>query len=192
MSFDIRPLALEGVLEIRPRKFGDDRGFFSETWSAQRFSEAGLELQFVQDNHSFSAARGVLRGLHYQLPPYAQDKLVRVVKGAIFDVAVDIRKGSPTFGRWCALRLSEADWNQLLVPKGFAHGFLTLEPNTEVIYKVTNPYSPPHDRSIRFDDADIGIAWPLPAEQVQLSDKDRTAPFLAQADVFAAAQGDAR
>ncbi|MCD2184148.1 dTDP-4-dehydrorhamnose 3,5-epimerase [Rhizobium sp. GN54] len=184
MTLEIRRLEIEDVLEIRPRKFGDERGFFSETWNAQAFAEAGIALDFVQDNHSYSAARGVLRGLHYQLPPFAQDKLVRVTRGAIFDVAVDIREGSPTFARWCAVRLTAADWNQLLVPKGFAHGFVTLEPDTEVIYKVTSPYSPAHDRSIRYDDPQIGITWPIAASQFQLSDKDRNAPRLAQADVF--------
>lgn len=184
MTLEIRRLEIEDVLEIRPRKFGDERGFFSETWNAQAFAEAGIALDFVQDNHSYSAARGVLRGLHYQLPPFAQDKLVRVTRGAIFDVAVDIREGSPTFARWCAVRLTAADWNQLLVPKGFAHGFVTLEPDTEVIYKVTSPYSPAHDRSIRYDDPQIGIIWPIAASQFQLSDKDRNAPRLAQADVF--------
>lgn len=192
MTLEIRRLEIEGVLEIRPRKFGDARGFFSETWNAQAFADAGIALDFVQDNHSYSAPRGVLRGLHYQLPPFAQDKLVRVIRGAIFDVAVDIRKGSPTFGQWCAVRLSAADWNQLLVPKGFAHGFVTLEPETEVIYKVTNPYSPAHDRSIRYDDPQIGIIWPMAASQFQLSDKDRTAPRLAQADVFGPTGGTGR
>lgn len=189
MTLEIRPLELDGVLEIRPRKFGDERGFFSETWNAQSFADAGIDLAFVQDNHSYSATKGVLRGLHYQLPPYAQDKLVRVVRGAIFDVAVDIRKGSPTFARWCALRLSAGDWNQLLVPKGFAHGFVTLEPDTEVVYKVTAPYAGAHDRSIRFDDPEIGIIWPLAASQFQLSDKDRNAPRLAQAEAFEQPEG---
>ncbi|MFD1329675.1 dTDP-4-dehydrorhamnose 3,5-epimerase [Mycoplana ramosa] len=188
MSLEIRPLALDGLLEIRPRKFGDDRGFFSETWNAQKLSDLGIDLQFMQDNHSYSAARGIVRGLHYQLSPYAQDKLIRVVRGAIFDVAVDVRKGSPTFGKWCGIRISAADWNQLLMPKGFAHGYLTLEPETEVIYKVTNPYSPSHERTIRYDDEDIGIEWPLPASQVQLSEKDRSAPPLARAEPFVASQ----
>ncbi|WP_418459618.1 dTDP-4-dehydrorhamnose 3,5-epimerase [Brucella intermedia] len=181
----VRPLSLEGVLEISPRKFGDDRGFFSETYNAKSFAEAGIDLTFVQDNHSYSAARGVVRGLHYQLPPFAQDKLVRVTRGAILDVAVDIRKGSPTFGKWVALEVSAEKWNQILVPKGFAHGFMTLVEHTEVIYKVTNYYSPEHDRSIRFDDPAIGIDWPIPASGVQLSDKDQKAPMLADADVFA-------
>lgn len=186
MTFEIRPLELDGVLEIRPKKFVDERGFFSETWSARGFADAGIGLTFVQDNHSYSSARGVLRGLHYQLPPFAQDKLVRVVKGSIFDVAVDIRKGSPTFARWCGARLSAKDWNQLLVPKGFAHGFLTLEAETEVIYKVSTPYSAAHDRGIRFDDPEIGIIWPLAASQLQLSDKDRNAPRLAKAQLYEA------
>lgn len=181
---EIRKLGLDGVLEITPKRFGDDRGFFSETYNAARLTEAGIDLVFVQDNHSLSAARGVLRGLHYQLPPKAQDKLVRVVRGSIIDIAVDIRRGSPSFGKWIALELSAAKWNQILVPKGFAHGFMTLEENTEVIYKVTDYYSPAHDRSIRFDDPQIGIAWPLPPNQIQLSDKDRAAPLLADAETF--------
>lgn len=181
----VRPLGLDGVFEISPRKFGDDRGFFSETYNAKSFAEAGIELTFVQDNHSYSAAKGVVRGLHYQLPPFAQDKLVRVTHGAILDVAVDIRKSSPTFGKWVALEVSAEKWNQILVPKGFAHGFITLVENTEVIYKVTDYYSPKHDRSIRFDDPAIGIEWPLPSSGVQLSDKDQKAPLFADAEVFA-------
>ncbi|SPL64802.1 dTDP-4-dehydrorhamnose 3,5-epimerase [Ochrobactrum soli] len=181
----VRQLELDGLLEIIPRKFGDDRGFFSETYNAKSFAEAGIDLQFVQDNHSFSAAKGVVRGLHYQLPTRAQDKLVRVIRGAILDVAVDIRKSSPTFGKWVALEVSAEKWNQILVPKGFAHGFMTLVENTEVIYKVTDYYSPEHDRSIRFDDPAIGIEWPLPSSDVQLSDKDQKAPLFADAEVFA-------
>ncbi len=181
----VRPLELDGLLEISPRKFGDDRGFFSETYNAKSFAEAGIDLNFVQDNHSYSAAKGVVRGLHYQLPPFAQDKLVRVTRGAILDVTVDIRKSSPTFGKWVALEVSAEKWNQILVPKGFAHGFMTLVENTEVIYKVTNYYSPEHDRSIRFDDPAIGIDWPIPASGVQLSDKDQKAPLFADAEVFA-------
>ncbi|QWK79618.1 dTDP-4-dehydrorhamnose 3,5-epimerase [Ochrobactrum sp. BTU1] len=182
---EVRPLDLDGVFEIVPRKFGDDRGFFSETYKVSALAEAGINLNFVQDNHSFSAAKSVVRGLHYQLPPFAQDKLVRVVRGAILDVAVDIRKSSPTFGKWVALEVSAEKWNQILVPKGFAHGFMTLVENTEVIYKVTDYYSPEHDRSIRFDDPAIGIEWPLPTSSVQLSDKDQKAPLLADAEIFA-------
>ena len=182
---EVRSLGLDGVFEIGPRKFGDDRGFFSETYNAKSFAEAGIDLTFVQDNHSYSAAKGVVRGLHYQLPPFAQDKLVRVIRGAILDVAVDIRKSSPTFGKWVALEVSAEKWNQILVPKGFAHGFITLVENTEVIYKVTEYYSPEHDRSIRFDDPAIGISWPVPSSSVQLSDKDMKAPLFKDAKVFA-------
>lgn len=180
----VRPLRLYGVFEIVPAKLGDHRGFFSETYSAKSFSESGIDLNFVQDNHSYSAAKGVVRGLHYQLPPFAQDKLVRVTRGAILDFAVDIRKSSPSFGKWVALEVSAEKWNQILVPKGFAHGFITLVENTEVIYKVTDYYSPAHDRSIRFDDPAIGVEWPIPATGVQLSDKDAKAPLLANAEVF--------
>lgn len=184
MSLAVRQLGLEGVLEILPQKHGDARGFFSEVWSIAGLSSAGIELAFVQDNHSYSAAKGVMRGLHYQLPPFAQDKLVRVIRGAIFDVAVDLRKGSPSFAKWVGLEVSAAKWNQILVPAGFGHAFVTLEPDTEVLYKVSNPYSAPHDRAIRFDDPDIGIEWPGTPAAFQLSDKDRNAPLLKNADVF--------
>ncbi len=185
MTMEIRSLGLEGVIEITPRRFGDDRGFFSETYNARALAEAGIDLAFVQDNHSLSAAKGVVRGLHYQTPPHAQDKLVRVTRGAIFDVVVDIRKSSPSFGRWIGLEISAEKWNQILVPKGFAHGFMTLREDTEVIYKVTDFYAPAHDRSIRFDDPAIGIDWPLSPAEAQLSDKDRRAPLLADAEIFA-------
>ncbi len=170
---DVRPLALDGLREIRPARHGDDRGFFSESWTRDTFVSAGIELDWVQDNHSMSAAKGVLRGLHYQLPPAAQAKLVRVTRGSIFDVAVDIRRGSPTFGRWVGLTLSADLWNQLLVPAGFAHGFVTLEENVEVQYKVTAPYRPDLDRAIRFDDPAIGIDWPIGGDAVTLSAKDQ-------------------
>jgi len=181
---DVRELELAGVHEITPKRFGDDRGFFSETYSAPALAAAGLDLLFVQDNHSLSRRAGVMRGLHYQLPPFAQDKLVRVVRGAILDVAVDIRKSSPTFGRWLSLEVSAEKWNQILVPKGFAHGFVTLVPDTEVVYKVTERYAPDHDRSIRFDDPAIGIDWGISAAETTLSDKDRNAPLLADAQIF--------
>jgi dTDP-4-dehydrorhamnose 3,5-epimerase len=180
---EVRETGLPGVLEILPRRIGDDRGFFSEVWNEASFRDAGIELAFVQDNHSRSA-RGVLRGLHYQLEPAAQAKLVRVSRGSVFDVAVDIRRSSPTFGRWTGLVLSADKWNQLLVPAGFAHGFLALEDGCEVQYKVSAPYSPDHDRGIRPDDPAIGIEWPLPRDGWLLSNKDQNAPFLAQADVF--------
>lgn len=179
---EVRELGLDGVCELRPGKIEDARGFFSETWNAEKLTHAGIAVNFVQDNQSLSRARGVMRGLHFQTPPYAQDKLVRVLRGSIFDVAVDIRKGSPSFGKWVGLTLSDKDWNQILVPKGFAHGFVTLEPDTEVVYKVSAPYSQPHDRSIRFDDPDIGIEWPLAAAEMVLSVKDATAPYLAEVE----------
>ena len=179
---EVRELDLDGVREVRPAKFGDERGFFSETWSEGRWREAGIDLHFVQDNHSLSSRRGVLRGLHFQTPPFAQAKLVRVTRGAVFDVAVDIRRGSPTFGRWTSTILSAAEWNQLLIPEGFAHGFLTLEPDTEVQYKATRPYSAEHDRAVRFDDPAIGIDWPMPRDELVLSDKDRAAGLLADVD----------
>lgn len=182
--FEINQLALDGVVEIVPKKFGDDRGFFSETYNGAKFRDLGIALDFVQDNHSYSAAKGVLRGLHYQLPPRAQDKLVRVVRGAVLDVIVDIRRRSPTFRKWVSVELSAQKWNQVLVPKGFAHGFVTLTENTEVIYKVTDYYSQEQDRSIRFDDPEIGVEWPLEAGDLQLSAKDQNAPLLSEADIF--------
>ncbi|MBZ9672575.1 dTDP-4-dehydrorhamnose 3,5-epimerase [Mesorhizobium sp. ES1-3] len=182
---EVRSLGIDGVLEIVPKRHGDARGFFMETYNAERFSQAGIDLTFVQDNHSYSAAPGVLRGLHYQLAPRAQDKLLRVIRGSIFDIAVDIRRASKTFGKWVALEVSAEKGNQILVPKGFAHGFVTLVPDTEVLYKVTDTYSPEHDRSIRFDDPAIGIEWPSLAGGFQLSDKDLKAPLLAAAEVFA-------
>lgn len=178
-----RRLGLDGLIEILPDKFGDERGFFSETWNSAAMCDLGVTLVFVQDNHSFSAAQGVLRGLHYQLPPFAQAKLVRVSRGSILDVAVDLRRGSPSFGKWESLVLSEKKWNQLLVPRGFAHGFVTLEANTEVQYKVTAPYSAPHDRGIRFDDPQIAIDW-LGEGPFQLSAKDEALPLFADAEFF--------
>jgi dTDP-4-dehydrorhamnose 3,5-epimerase len=185
MMVQVRPLALPGILEIRPARHGDHRGFFSEVWSAAALSEHGIDTAFVQDNHSYSADAGVLRGLHYQVPPMAQSKLVRVTRGAIFDVAVDIRHGSPMFGRWIGQTISAAAWNQILVPEGFAHGFVTLERDTEVIYKVSAPYSPAHERAIRYDDAAIGIDWPLVGGPPTLSARDAAAPMLGEtATVF--------
>jgi dTDP-4-dehydrorhamnose 3,5-epimerase len=178
----VRALGLDGVIEITPVRYGDDRGFFSETWNRHTWEAVGIAIDFVQDNQSLSAASGTLRGLHFQLPPRAQTKLVRVLTGAIFDVAVDIRKGSPTFGRWVFVELSREKWNQLLVPAGFAHGFVTLVPNTEVAYKVSDTYSPEHERVIRFDDPALGIAWPQSLQPYQLSTKDRAAPLLSEID----------
>lgn len=177
---DLRPLGLDGVVEIRPPKYGDARGFLSETWSAEAMEAAGVGREFVQDNHSYSAARGVLRGLHFQLPPAAQEKLVRVTRGSVYDVAVDIRQGSPTYGKWVGLVLSAGLWNQILIPAGFAHGFVTLEEHSEVQYKVSAPYRPDLDRAIRFDDPAIGVDWPVSAAEIILSDKDRAAPSLGE------------
>lgn len=174
--------AIEGVLQIIPKRHEDDRGFFSETYSSAELSAQGLGATFVQDNHSLSRQTGILRGLHYQKAPRAQAKLVRVTRGSAFDVAVDIRKGSPTFGHWVGVTLSADAWNQLFIPKGFAHGFLTLEPDTEFVYKVTDHYSADHDRAIRFDDPAIGIQWPMPLDNIKTSAKDCKAPTLEQAD----------
>jgi dTDP-4-dehydrorhamnose 3,5-epimerase len=154
----------------------DHRGFFSETYNKAELANAGVHLEFVQDNQSLSVERGVVRGLHFQIAPFAQDKLVRVMRGAIFDVAVDIRKGSPTYGKHVARIISAQEWNQLLIPIGFAHGFCTLEPNTEVIYKVTNYYSPECDRGVLWNDPELGIAWPIAESEAILSDKDRKQP----------------
>ena len=177
---ETRRLAIDGLLEIRPRRFADDRGFFSETWNEAAWRDAGIGTVFVQDNHSLSRDTGTLRGLHFQSPPMAQAKLVRVTRGSAFDVAVDLRPASPTYRGWVGITLSAADWNQLLIPQGFAHGFLTLEHDTEVQYKASAAYSPAHDRAIRFDDPELGIDWPLPAENFVISDKDRAAPLLAE------------
>ena len=179
---DVRRLALDGLLEIRPKRIADERGFFSETWNDAAWREAGIAHDFVQDNHSLSKIRGTLRGLHFQAPPAAQAKLVRVTRGSAFDVAVDLRSGSPTYRLWAGVTLSAAEWNQLLIPEGFAHGFLTLEHDTEVQYKASAVYSPAHDRAIRYDDPAIAIDWPLPAADLILSDRDRAAPLLADLD----------
>jgi dTDP-4-dehydrorhamnose 3,5-epimerase len=176
---------LGGVKIITPKRHGDDRGFFSEVYNQKTFQAAGLNYDFVQDNHSLSRDVGTIRGLHFQTPPFAQDKLVRVAKGRILDVAVDLRRASVTFGRHVAIELSAESWRQLLVPIGFAHGFCTLEPDTEVLYKVTNFYSAAHDRGLAFDDADLGVAWPVPAASAHLSEKDRKWPRLRDLiDVF--------
>jgi dTDP-4-dehydrorhamnose 3,5-epimerase len=171
---------LPGVLIIEPVRHGDHRGFFSETWQRQRFADHGITADWIQDNHSRSATPGTLRGLHFQSPPHAQAKLLRCIRGSILDVAVDIRVGSPTFGRHVAVELGEANFRQLLVPRGFAHGFVTLEPDTEVLYKVDAGYAPAHDAGIAWDDPDLGIDWGFGAGEVTLSDKDRTHPRLAE------------
>jgi dTDP-4-dehydrorhamnose 3,5-epimerase len=173
----IEPTDIPDVLIVTPRRFGDDRGWFTETWNAARMRDAGLDLPWVQDNHSMSATPGTLRGLHYQSPPHAQDKLVRCTRGAIFDVAVDIRTGSPTFGHWVGIDLTPDNGRQLLVPKGFLHGFVTRAPHTEVQYKCTDLYAPDCDGAVRWDDPDIGIDWGLSGPPV-LSAKDSAAPLL--------------
>ncbi|MGH9342901.1 MAG: dTDP-4-dehydrorhamnose 3,5-epimerase [Terriglobia bacterium] len=177
---EIQATAISDVRIIKPKRHGDSRGFFSETYNKKALGEAGIYLNFVQDNHSLSAERGVVRGLHFQTPPYAQDKLIRVVRGAIFDVAVDLRKRSPTFGKHVSVVLSAAEWNQLLVPVGFAHGFCTLEPETEVIYKVTAYYSPEHDKGLFWNDPNLAIPWPVSPDKAILSGKDERLPRLAE------------
>ncbi len=176
----IRESSISEVKVLRPEKHGDSRGFFSEVYSRKELLEAGIEIDFVQDNHSLSAQKGTLRGLHFQAPPFAQDKLVRVVRGSVFDVAVDLRQGSATYGRHASVVLSAEAWNQVLVPVGFAHGFMTLEADTEVLYKVSDLYSPEHDRGLLWNDPALGIQWPLPADEVVLSDKDLGQPMLSE------------
>jgi len=174
--------SLPGVLVIEPKVFGDHRGWFMETYSEEKFREAGLDLKFVQDNQSFSATKGTLRGLHYQMSPKAQTKLVRCTRGKIFDVAVDIRKGSPTFGNWFGIELSEENKKQLLIPRGFAHGFMTLTDDVEVQYKVDELYAPECDRGIVWNDPTIGIEWPVELAAPVLSAKDQAAPTLLDAE----------
>lgn len=178
-------LDIAGLKLVTPKRWGDDRGFFSETHNAATWENAGLHYQFVQDNHSLSRDVGTVRGLHFQTEPFAQDKLVRVVRGRILDVAVDLRKSSPTYGSHVAVELSQENWRQLFVPIGFAHGFVTLEPDTEVLYKVTNFYSPQHDFGLAWDDPDLAIKWPVAPQDAMLSAKDRKWPRLRElADVF--------
>lgn len=176
------PLAIPGVIEVRPDRFGDDRGFFSEVYRKSLWQENGVDADFVQDNHSLSRAKGTLRGLHFQTPPMAQAKLVRVTRGRVFDVAVDIRKGSPTYAKWVGLELDATLGNQLYIPAGFAHGFVTMEPDTEFLYKVSANYSPDNDRSVRYDDPVIGIDWRVEVNQDCLSAKDKGAPLLEETD----------
>ena len=179
-SMQIDEFGISGVKLLVPRKHGDHRGFFSEAYNKQVLSDAGIGIEFVQDNHSLSAEKGTVRGLHFQTPPFAQDKLVRVVHGSVFDVAVDLRRSSPTYGEHVSVVLSDKAWNQILVPIGFAHSFMTLEPDTEVIYKVSNYYAPDYDKGLLWNDPALGIPWPLPEVEAILSDKDRRQPRFAE------------
>ena len=169
---------LPGVLMLTPRRFGDARGFFSEVYNRDAYAGLGIDVEFVQDNHSLSREVGVVRGLHFQSPPHAQAKLVRVGAGRVLDVAVDIRRGSPTYGRWVGVELSADAGNQLYIPVGFLHGFAVLEPNSELLYKCSDFYAPDCDGAVRFDDPDIGIDWGIDPKAAILSDKDAKAPFL--------------
>lgn len=179
MKYETTPI--EGLLIIHPDCYGDERGWFMETYNKEKYAQMGITCDFVQDNQSFSAQRGILRGLHFQNAPYAQAKLVRVTAGAVFDVAVDLRPASATYRQWFGVELSAQNKTQFFIPRGFAHGFVTLTDNVEFLYKVDNIYSPPHDRSVRFDDPDIGIHWP--AADPVLSEKDRHAPLLKDSDI---------
>jgi len=171
------------VVIIEPRVFEDERGYFMESFKKNLFEKNIRKINFIQDNESKSK-KGVLRGLHYQLPPFAQSKLVRVIKGSVIDVAVDIRKNSPTFGKYVAVELNEDNKRQLFIPRGFAHGFLVTSDEIIFTYKVDNYYAPEYDRSIKFDDPDIGINWNFPKEEILVSEKDKNAPFLKDAEVF--------
>jgi dTDP-4-dehydrorhamnose 3,5-epimerase len=180
--------AIPAVKLIQPVRHADHRGFFSETYSVRALADAGIATAMVQDNQSLSRARGTVRGLHLQLPPMAQAKLVRVLRGAILDVAVDLRRGSPSFGRHVAMVLDAASGAQLFIPEGFAHGFCTLEPETEVFYKVSAPYAPALERGVRWNDPSLGIAWPACADATLMSARDRALPLLAdQPDLLALA-----
>lgn len=177
----ISETALPGVKIIVPARHGDARGFFSESWNRTRLADAGIDIDFVQDNHSLSAKTGTVRGLHFQSPPHAQAKLVRCGRGRLFDVAVDVRRESPTYGQWVGEELSFENGRQLLIPVGFLHGFATREPDTEIVYKCSDVYAPECDGAVRFDDPDIGIDWGIEDEAV-LSDKDAAAWSLADFD----------
>jgi dTDP-4-dehydrorhamnose 3,5-epimerase len=177
-TFSVTPLAIPAVLLIQPRKFTDHRGYFVETFSDREFERLGIVADFVQDNQSLSVRRGTIRGLHFQIPPRAQAKLVRVVSGSVFDVAIDLRHASPTYGKWCAATLTAAEGNQLFIPRGFAHGFCTLEDNAEVTYKVDDYYAPECEQGLIWNDPDIAVDWPIADEEVVLSDKDIKHPRL--------------
>lgn len=169
---------LDGVRLITTKRFEDDRGFFSEIFVAEGFAQQGIRFTCVQDNHVLSRKPYTLRGIHYQIAPCSQAKLVRVIRGSALDVAIDVRRGSPTFGRFVTAHLSRENWTQMLIPAGFAHAILNLEPDTEFTYKVTAPYSPKHERGIRFDDPDLAIPWGVPHDQIIVSGRDREMPYL--------------
>jgi dTDP-4-dehydrorhamnose 3,5-epimerase len=181
---NIEKAEIPAVKIIDVEKIGDRRGFFSEVYARRAFADAGIDLDFVQDNHTFSAARRTLRGLHFQSPPFAQDKLVRVTRGRILDVAVDLRRSSPSYARHVAVELSAKNWRQVFIPIGFAHGYVTLEPDTEVLYKVTNYHAPDHSHGLAWDDPALGIDWGIGAAEAILSDKDRRNPHLADLPNF--------
>ncbi|HEX6937786.1 MAG TPA: dTDP-4-dehydrorhamnose 3,5-epimerase [Longimicrobiales bacterium] len=187
MKLQVIPTAIPDVKVIVPARYGDERGFLSEVYERGAFLDAGIDVAFVQENHSYSARRGTVRGLHFQVPPRAQAKLVRVARGAILDVAVDLRPDSPTFGKHVSVVLSAENWNQLYVPVGFAHGFCTLEPDTEVIYKLSDVYAPECERGLLWNDPALGIDWPVDEATAILSPRDRTHPRLAELEemVFA-------
>jgi dTDP-4-dehydrorhamnose 3,5-epimerase len=169
---------LEGVLQIIPRRFSDDRGYFCETFNSQAFARAGISCSFLQDNESLSRQMNTVRGLHFQVPPFAQTKLIRAVRGGIYDVAVDIRRGSPTYGQSFGVTLTAENGHQLLVPTGFAHGFCTLEPDSEVLYKVSAPYSREHERGLKWNDPVLAIGWPVDEREAVILDRDRDLPAL--------------
>lgn len=180
MTLEVRTLEIPEVKVVVPKRFGDHRGFFSETYNQALFQEAGIGAQFIQDNHSLSEMKGTVRGLHYQEPPFAQAKLVRVLRGKIIDVAVDIRVGSPTFKKWVSVELSAENGAQIYVPRGFLHGFATLTPNAEIAYKVDNYYSAECDGSVAWNDPQLAIDWGIDPNQTIVSDKDAKAPKLAE------------
>ena len=182
ITVQVQNTRLPGLKILTPERIGDGRGFFSESYSRARLAEHGITCEFVQDNHSISAQIGTVRGLHFQAPPHAQAKLMRCGRGRLFDVAVDVRAGSPTFGQWDGIDLSFENGRQLFVPEGFLHGFVTLEPDTEIIYKCSDYYAPDCDKAVRFDDPAIGIDWGISASDVVISARDADAPLLADLD----------
>lgn len=178
IMLEIEETRLPDVVVLTPKRFEDHRGYFAETWNARRMAESGLDFEFVQDNHSLSVLANTVRGLHFQAPPHAQDKLVRCGRGALYDVAVDIRRDSPHFGQWFGVELSAENGKQLLVPKGFLHGFITRTPDTEIVYKCTDYFAPEYDCAVRFDDPEIGVDWGLDPASIIVSEKDENAQFM--------------